>query len=338
MKDIAAAAGVSQSTVSRVLNNAASPVPITERTRERVIAAARDLGYRPNPLARALRGAPTMLLGVVVRDITDPFFAGAIEALSAVARARAYNLVLGHAHGSADEAIVLAAVLEARHCDAIVVLGDMRDQPRLIEDLRGAHVPVVAVWQGSQIPLIPSVRVDNRAAIVEALDHLSSLGHRRIAFVGGRMLGDVRERHAAFVSHVRSLGYDLPDGYVRRVPNTPAGGEAALRGLMALSDPPTAVMTSTDVLAIGVLHAAAARGLSVPADLSVVGFDDLALAAYTVPALTTLRMPVAEMVEAAFEIAIGAGAANGARAPADLFRATLVTRGSTAPPRSERPA
>src|SRR4051812_17581520 len=104
MRDIAAAARVSQSTVSRVLNNAPTRVPIAPETRERVILAAKKLGYRPNPLARGLRGAPTMLLGAVVRDITDPFFAGAIEALSVEAMARGYNVVLGHAHGRADEA------------------------------------------------------------------------------------------------------------------------------------------------------------------------------------------------------------------------------------------
>ena len=136
MRDIATAAGVSQSTVSRVLNDAPTTVPIAAETRERVTVAARRLGYRPNPLARGLRGAATMLLGAVVRDITDPFFAGAIEALSVEAIARGYNVVLGHAHGRADEALALTAVLETRHCDAIVLLGDMQDQPSLLADLK----------------------------------------------------------------------------------------------------------------------------------------------------------------------------------------------------------
>ena len=118
MRDIAEAAGVSQSTVSRVLNDVPTRVPIAAETRERVTLAARKLGYRPNPLARGLRGAPTMLLGAVVRDITDPFFAGAIEALSVTANSHGYNLVLGHARGRADEAIALTGVLETRHCDA----------------------------------------------------------------------------------------------------------------------------------------------------------------------------------------------------------------------------
>ncbi len=131
-----------------------------------------SVGYRPNPLARALRGAPTMLLGAIVRDITDPFFAGAIEAVSAEARALGYNIVLGHAHAEATEAHALAAMLEARQCDAILLLGDMGDQPRLLDDLRDTHVPVVALWQGSEFDLIPGVSVDNRSGIATAVAHL----------------------------------------------------------------------------------------------------------------------------------------------------------------------
>src|SRR5688572_22893430 len=157
MRDIAELAGVSQSTVSRVLNGVPTRVPIAEETRERVLVAARQLGYRPNPLARGLRGAPTMLLGAVVRDITDPFFAGAIEALSIEAIARGYNVVLGHAHGRADEALALTTVLETRHCDAIVLLGDVQDQPRLLADIGSSIVPVVALWQGSSPLEVPTV-------------------------------------------------------------------------------------------------------------------------------------------------------------------------------------
>ena len=143
MKDIAKAAGVAQSTVSRILNDAPLLVPVSRETRERVLAAAAELSYRPNPLARGLRGAPTMLLGAIVRDITDAFFAGAIDALSLEARQRGYSVVLGHARERADEALALAAVLEARQCDAIVIVGDMRNQPRLLEDLERDRKSVV---------------------------------------------------------------------------------------------------------------------------------------------------------------------------------------------------
>src|SRR6187200_1389848 len=183
MRDIAEVAGVSQSTVSRVLNDVPTRVPITAETRERVTVAARKLGYRPNPLARGLRGSATMLLGAVVRDITDPFFAGAIEALSVAAVSQGYNLVLGHARGRADEALALTAVLETRHCDAIVLLGDLQDQPRLLADLADLRVPVVGLWQGSSPLEVPTVDVDNEVGVDAGMGHLVGLGHERIAFV-----------------------------------------------------------------------------------------------------------------------------------------------------------
>src|ERR671917_1056192 len=120
MRDIAAVAEVSQSTVSRVLSGAPTRVPIAERTRERVIEASRLLGYRPNPLARGLRGASTNLIGAVVRDFSDPFFAEAIEALVKETMAHGYNVVLGHIHPPLEEAIALTSVLETRHTDAVV--------------------------------------------------------------------------------------------------------------------------------------------------------------------------------------------------------------------------
>jgi DNA-binding LacI/PurR family transcriptional regulator len=334
MRDIAAAAGVSQSTVSRVLNDVPTRVPIAPQTRERVTLAARRLGYRPNPLARGLRGAPTMLLGAVVRDITDPFFAGAIEALTVEARARGYNVVLGHAHGRADEALALAAVLETRHCDAIVLLGDMQDQPHLLADLRDSVVPVVGLWQGSSPLAVPTVDVDNRAGVRTGLEHLVELGHERVAFVSGRPLGDIREREAAYGAFMTERFGGVPEGYVRGVPNTPGGGEEAITALLALADPPTAVLTSTDLLAVGVLHAAHSLGRRVPDDLSVVGFDDILLASHTIPALTTLRMPTAAIVAAGVQLAIERAREPGVvRQPGvKVIEPQLIVRGSTARP------
>jgi DNA-binding LacI/PurR family transcriptional regulator len=304
MQDIARAAGVSQSTVSRVLNDTPTSVPIAAETRERVQEVAHRLGYRPNPLARGLRGARTMLLGVIVRDITDPFFATAIEALSTEALARGYNVVLGSAHSKADEAIALRAVLETRHCDAIVLLGDMRDEPKFLEDLRASQTPVIALWHGSEFEGVPTVNIDNRAGVVFALDHLFGLGHRRIAFVGGRPLGDIRERRTAFLDYLAAKGVVVPDDQVIDTTNDPDGGDAALRRLMALDEPPTAVVCSTDHLAIGVLHAAADMDIDVPDRLSVVGFDDISVARYLVPPLTTVIMPMAEMTAIAARLAM----------------------------------
>lgn len=334
MRDIATRAGVSQSTVSRVLNDAPTRVPIAAETRERVMDAARAVGYRPNPLARALRGAPTMLMGAVVRDFSDPFFASAIETLAVEAMANGYNVVLGHAHGRLDEAIALSTVLETRHTDAIILLGYMQDQPRLLADLRGSRVPVVALWQGSSPREFPTMDVDDRAGVRTGLEHLVELGHRRIAFVSGELPGHNPIREDTYLEFMAGGLGGVPDGYVQHVPNALAGGESALRALLELSPQPTAIVASTDLVAVGVLHAAYSSGRQVPRELSVVGYDDLPIAAHTVPALTTLRMPIGEMVGAgvrlAIELARNPGVSRDPRI--EVFRPSLIVRESTAPP------
>jgi DNA-binding LacI/PurR family transcriptional regulator len=334
MRDIASVAGVSQSTVSRVLNDAPTRVPIAAETRERVTLAARRLGYRPNPLARGLRGSPTMLIGAVVRDFSDPFFAAAIEALAIEATARGYNVVLGHAHGRADQGLGLTAVLETRHCDAIVILGDMQDQPRLLDDLRNTVNPVVALWQGTSPLEFPTINVDERSGILAGLTHLTELGHERIAFVSGRLPGDNWQRQDTYIEFMTGRFGAVPEGYVQQAPNTLPGGEDALRILLELPEPPTAVVTSTDLVAVGVLHAAYNLGRAVPTELSVVGFDDLVLAAHTVPALTTLRMPIPEIVIEGVKLALDlARDPTASREPVvKVFEPSLIVRQSTAPP------
>ena len=336
MQDIAEASGVSQSTVSRVLTSATTPVPISPATRERVLEVARQMRYRPNPLARGLKGAKTMLLGVIVREITDPFFAGAIDAISGEASKQGYNVVLGHAHGNTTEAIALRSVLETRHCDAILLVGDTSDQPLLLNDLRETNIPVVGIWQGSAaLAGITTVNVDNRSGMNALIDHLVGLGHKRIAFIGGRFaggrpLGDIWERRIAFSDRLTELGIETPEAYVREAQNNLGGGAGAFEALMELVRRPTAVVASTDVLALGALHAACRLDLAVPGDVSVAGFDDLPMAEYANPPLTTIRQPIAEMAAVAVQ-----SATDESRDPTQTVVETLtpqlIVRASTGP-------
>jgi DNA-binding LacI/PurR family transcriptional regulator len=337
MRDIAAAAGVSQSTVSRVLSGGSTRVPIAVATRERILQASVRLGYRPNPLARGLRGASTNLIGAVVRDFSDPFYAGAVEALVVESMAHGYNVVLGHAHARLDEAASLTTVLETRHTDAIIVLGDMQQQPQVLEDLRNSIVPVVALWPGTSPLEFPTVDADDRAGIWAGLEHLASIGHRRIAFVNAQLPGDYSVRQDAYRDFMHEWFGGVPAGYLERCPHTLAGGDAALRRLLALPEPPTAVATSTDLVGVGVLHAAHSRGATVPDRLSVVGFDDILIAAHTVPALTTVRMPIAEIVGLAVARAIVlARDPEASREPSlEVLKPSLVVRDSTAPPAAD---
>jgi len=221
------------------------------------------------------------------------------------------------------------------HCDAIVLLGDVQDQPRLLRDLKDSLVPVVALWQGSTSALgVPTIDVDNQAGVRAAVDHVAGLGHERIAFVSGRPLGDIREREAAFIEMMTELFGGVRDGYLQHVSNTPAGGATAVEVLLRLAEPPTAIVASTDTLAFGVLHAAHALGRRVPDDLSVVGFDDILLASHTVPALTTLRMPARAIVGEGLDIAIELSR-NPGHPPERTVRVIppeLIVRQSTAPP------
>ncbi len=328
MQDIARAAGVSQSTVSRVLNDTMTSVPIAAQTRERVLEVAERLGYRPNPLARGLRGAKTMLLGVIVREISDAFFTTAVEAVSVSARERNYNVVLGSAHSQADEAIVLRAVLETRHCDGILLLGDMRDQPRLLDDLAASHVPVVAMWQGTALAGVVTINIDNRGGIASAIDHLADLGHRRFGFIGGYPHGDVRERRAAFVDRTTALGMPSFDAHHHAASNEAASGSDAFRNLIGMLDPPTAIVAATDQVAIGALHAAHALGVSVPDEVSIVGFDDIPLTRYTAPPLTTVHQPIGDMAELAVSLIVDAPPPDGSHR---VFPTRLELRSTTGP-------
>ena len=149
--------------------------------------------------------------------------------------------------------------------------------------------------------------VDDKAGVVTGLEHLVELGHRRIAFVSAELPGNNPVREDAYVEFMRDRFGGVPEGYVQHVPNEPAGGETALLALLELRDPPTAIVTSTDLAAVGVLHAAYSAHRMVPDQLSVVGYDDLPIAAHTVPPLTTLRMPIGEMVGAGVRHAIEPG-------------------------------
>ena len=295
MRDIAAAAEVSQSTVSRVLSGVPTAVPIAPETRERVVQAARRLGYRPNPLARGLRGASTNLLGAVVRDFSDPFFAGAIEALVNECTAHGYNVVLGHARsvttdrsrsppswrpGTPTRSSCSATCRNIRKCWR--PRGHVRTRGRALAGHEPAGVP-------------------HRRRGRPGRD-LGRPGPPRVARapadrVGDTELpGDYRVREDAYLDFMRERFGGAPPDYLARCGNTLAGGDAALRRLWELPERPTAVATSTDLVAVGVLHAAHSLGAIVPDRLSVVGFDDILIAAHTVPALTPLRMPINEIV------------------------------------------
>jgi DNA-binding LacI/PurR family transcriptional regulator len=337
MKQIGEYVGVSQSTVSRVLSGAPTNVPVAAETRNRILKIVADLGYTPNPVARALRSARTGLLGLIVRDINDPFFGVAVAAMTAEAHRHGYSVVLGHVDSRADEALALSETLAMGHCEGAILMGDLRDQTTFWLEAAGRGMPFVGIWQGGRAPQIPVVNVDNYAGMRLAVEHVVGLGHRRIAFLQGGRTGDGLERRDACIAALSEHDIELPERYVHAVTNEFGAAADAVEALLRRRPRPTAILASTDVAAVGALKAAARRGLRVPHDVSIVGFDDIPLSQVTVPSLTTVHQPLQELSRLALARLLELLALPEAALPDTAKIApTLVVRDSTGPPQPSR--
>ncbi len=338
IRDVAIRAGVSESTVSRVLSDVETVIAISDETRERVQRAARELRYRPHPYARALRGKAVNLLGVIAREIDDPFFAELISAIGTAAKEKGYDLALAYARSDPEQALALTETLEARHSDGLLLLGDLRESPedrsflmRLASDRQ-----VVSVCRGRYhlVESTPAVGIDNRRGVLLALEYLAQLGHRRIAHISTGRVGDFYERAEAYREFMRArFGGEQP-GYLQFEENTCEGGYRATGVLLALTPPPSAILVADDTMAIGALAAAYDAGVRVPHALSVIGFDDIKIAAHVRPALTTVRQPIEEIGRRAVEMLIEMIETGAAPDPPPqiVLAPELVVRGSCAPP------
>jgi LacI family transcriptional regulator len=195
----------------------------------------------------------------------------------------------------------MTAVLETRHCDGVLLLGDLRGDGLATEEILKTNRAVVALCRGQARSPIATINSDNAAGMKLILDHLYALGHRRLAFISGGWLGDLRERQEAYQAFVAAHELPAPAEYVQNEGNSLEGGYRALQRLMALPTPPTAVLAADDVMAIGALKAADDLGRRVPRHLSVAGFDDIDMSRFTHPALTTVRQPVELMSRRAMQ-------------------------------------
>jgi DNA-binding LacI/PurR family transcriptional regulator len=344
LHDVARHAGVSQPTVSLVLGNHPT-ARVAAATRERVLAAAQALGYRPNVVARSLVSGRSYALGVLVPDLANPFFVEVVAGAERVAAEAGYALLLCGEGTEPGRAAAHLDTLLGRQIDGVIL--DAANAAELADDAVAARaLAAVNVVLVDQPPgRWPGVASDAAAAGRVAAEHLLGLGHRHLAFIGPA--ADVhafRQRERGFVQALRAAGVGLPSAWLRRAPATAAGGMQAMRALLAERPRPTAVFCANDLAAVGALKACAAAGVRVPADLSLVGCDDVELARLVTPELTTVRIPARELgaraarllVQRLADAALGAtGAAAalpGARASAPrLLPVRLIARGTTAP-------
>jgi len=291
--DIAREANVSQSTVSRVLNN--SP-RISEATRRRVKEAMTRLGYSPNAAARTLTTGRSNLIGLVVSNITNPFYPEVIEAIVATAAHEDYNVVLCNAQENWELQSAHLELLIEHQVDGAILTSSLLDSELRLAKMALDRIPLVMVNRTVNGLPVDAVHLDNAEAGRIVARHLAKLGHRRLGFVGGRPdTSTDSQRLAGFRQALTELGIELPPEHVVHGAFTYDSGHASARQLIALADRPSALFCANDVIALGVMDAVYDAGLRIPQDVAVVGVDDVAAASLRHLALTTVRQPAAEM-------------------------------------------
>jgi DNA-binding LacI/PurR family transcriptional regulator len=334
LRDVANDSGVSVTTVSRILNGRESGIPIREETRARVLEAAARLGYTPNLLARGLRGSRSSLLGVIARDISDPFHLQVLRGINEAARERDYRLFLGHVDYRPEVAIAYGSMFERSHADGIIVIGDLEGGDPALDILAQQHRCVVGVTDRTGRRQIPGVYGDSVVGSQLAMEHLWSLGHRSIICVSDSRTYDGRRRIEVYREFMSGRG--AGDRIQVHVTDQEPGPSFELgRQIFAdgIAGDATAIYATSDTTAFGLMRAAFEAGVSIPEQLSIVGFDDIDLAAYTIPPLTTISQSGVEMGRLAGELLFDMIARGATREDvADIVLAPkLVARESTAP-------
>ncbi|HZP95688.1 MAG TPA: LacI family DNA-binding transcriptional regulator [Candidatus Limnocylindria bacterium] len=327
--DVARLAGVHPSTVSRALYR--TDLPLRAETRRRVLAAVERLEYRPSVLARGLRLQRTKTLGMLVPDITNPFFPPIIRGAEEAARARGYELVLCNTDDSPERENASLRLMRERQADGMLI-ATSRMADATVGAVRRERFPFVLVNRGSRVAADLSVEVDNERAASVVVAHLVSLGHRRIAHIAGPLETTTgAERALGYRASLRAHAIE-PDGALvaeAAAYSESAGFEAARRLLRAA---PTAIFAANDLLVLGALRAARDAGLRVPRDLSLVGVNDIPLVGLIDPPITTVRVPQREMGEIAARMLVAVLEGEAVPERHVLLDTELVVRGSTAAP------
>lgn len=337
IRDVARRARVSIATVSRAVNRISSVDP---ELAKRVWKAVEETGYVPNTQARALVSGRSHILGLIVSEITNPFFPELVQEFENLAVAQGYEVMIGSTNYDPEKTESLMRRMLQRNVDGVAVM-TFGVEEELVRRLVEREFPLVFVDAGPDLPNIRVLKVNYAEGIREAVQHLAALGHRNIAFITGPLhLRSAAARRDAFLKSMAELGIDVPAEYIAEGNHTMEGGISAMEKLAKLSELPTAVMCSNDMTAIGVLHALDKTTHHVPREISVVGFDDIHLAQFMLPPLTTVRMSCRDLAAAAVE-ALRAGVEQ------EHPRATqkewnipthLVVRQSSAFPRGTLPA
>ncbi len=289
IRDVAREAGVSVATVSRALNGHAN---VAEPVRRLVFEVAQRMRYSPHGAARSLSSRSTQTIGVVLPDLHGEFFSELIRGIGAVARARRRHMLLSSYHGDQEQQAAALRAMRGR-VDGLLVMSPFAEQPGFLEE-NLPPLPTVLVNTRQSTPAWPALEIDNHAGALAMVGHLLALGHRRIAFIAGPPGNyDAGERLRGF----RQAMASWPDAVGSEYPGSfdEASGEQAGKAILAAAERPDAVFAANDMMALGCLYAFAQAGLRVPHDIALAGFDDIPLARFVHPSLTTMRVSIAQL-------------------------------------------
>ncbi|MCA0900781.1 LacI family DNA-binding transcriptional regulator [Microbulbifer agarilyticus] len=328
INDVAKAAQVSTATVSRVVNNGPK---VGAKTRQRVLDVMEQLGYRPNANARALASQRSTTLGVVIPELTDPFFASLANGVEVVARNNGMQLLLSTGLQSAETERQAIQLLIEQRCEALVVHSKKLDDATLLEF--ASQVPGLILID-RYIPAIKNrcIWLDNMEGGRIAARYLLSLQHTQIACINSlHEIDDPRLRQEGFEQILSESGHPLSDQLTVRNEPTLKGGELAAQQLLARDTPFSCVFAYNDAMAIGAISVFEDNGFKVPGDISVVGFDDVLISRYSRPKLTTLHYPIQEMAESAATLALQFNGSESTESTKCKYIPTLVKRESVSP-------
>ncbi len=333
IKDIAHAAGVSHPTVSRALRN--SPL-VNQQTAQRIRQLASGMGYQPNAVARGLVTKKTWTIGVVVTTIADPFIGEVVNGIEEAANEHGYSVFLANSAAEPAREIKVVQSFRERRVDGILVAASRVGAlyAPLLERLK---VPIVLINNQHPDEFVHSVVIDNGAASLKAVQHLLALGHRRIAYIGDQYgYQSDTERFGGYRQALELADCPFLPEFVVHGDGKPEAGMEAARKLLALPVRPTAIFCYNDMTAIGAMRSIRSHGLRVPGDVSLIGFDDLFIASYSDPPLTTIRQPTQAMGRLAMESLLKLFS-NARHETKIKMKGELVVRESTAPPKERLP-
>jgi DNA-binding LacI/PurR family transcriptional regulator len=297
IRDVAKKAGVSTATVSRVVNGT---VPVSAQTERKVRKAIKSLGYYPNTHARTLGSGKSHMYGLIISDIANPFFPDIAKFFERIAVEHGQELLIANTDYQPHRMQICVQRMLERKVDGVAIMTSEMDA-KLVRLLNRRGVPIVFLDTGRVGPNISNIFIDYISGIEQAMEHLVTLGHKRIAFVSGPpTLTSARTRRTAFVSSLERKGLRFSADYMQIGNHRIDGGQSAMTRLLKLRRPPTAVMASNDLTAIGMMRAIHAAGLDVPRDISVMGFDDIDISTFLQPPLSTIRIPRGEIAVNAF--------------------------------------